>query len=97
MTNILAEPLSAFFIFIHPVHALILSNFDGTRTLNKIIKDPGVQSSVPEDKILKIIEPLIGNEKEVSLIYISFPENLIVEKKMVLQTVHSIRKSEKRA
>lgn len=73
-----------FFSFIHPVHAQMLSLFDGSRTLSQCVEEISKLFSLSNERVLNIVSIYINNEPfqtEYNGNIFSFPKNVLIEKK----------------
>lgn len=69
--------------FIHPVHALLLSKFNGTTILRDCLKVIANDFSISEDDAAETVAPFLDNEKSFALEYgnqiFTFPSKTLVE------------------
>lgn len=70
------------FYFIHPVHAVLLSYFDGEKDFEDTIKDICVDFNIDNSAAKQIISNIIENEKDVHFRYagmvFTLPEKILV-------------------
>jgi len=69
--------------FIHPVHALLLTKFNGVTTLRDCLRVISDEFSISEDAAAEIVAPFLNNEESFALEYESqtfrFPPKTLVE------------------
>ena len=79
------DPREKSFIgYVHPVYAVLLSQFDGKKTLSEIEEDLASLLKSDVSSAADIVAPLLENEEELYFHYdgyhLSFPERLLVKK-----------------
>lgn len=72
-----------FHSFIHPTYAILLSKFNGEKTLNECLDCIATDFSISKDKAFEIVGPFIDNEQSFGLEYDNhsflFPARVLVE------------------
>lgn len=85
------EAYKMFTVYIHPMHAVLFSIFDGNRSYNECIKELARIFSMSEEKCRQIISPFLENKNELTIHYdqhyFNFPKNILVK-----NTEHYIRR-----
>ncbi|MDR0961765.1 MAG: radical SAM protein, partial [Mediterranea sp.] len=68
--------------FIHPMHALLLSLFDGRKNLGEILDTAITLYDISKEEALSLVSLFIENEEQVSLLYdgikFGFPQYVLV-------------------
>ena len=76
------ETNDGFLNFIHPLHAILLSFFDGNNAYGDIVTNSIELFELPENEIIDIINRFILNNEELSIVFnnfiFSFPKNILI-------------------
>ena len=69
------ETNDGFLNFIHPLHAILLSFFDGNNAYGDIVTNSIELFELPENEIIDIINRFFLNNEELSIVFYSTPHS----------------------
>lgn len=95
VTNSSGTPeIQSFVGFVHPVNAILLSLFDGERTLQQVLTDAAALLNKDEHFASNILLPLLENKEELHFHvdgkHFSFPRRILIPKTDIHQDIEKI-------